>query len=46
MTAVEILDRLYELGVSVQLAGDKVRVAPVSRVPSELLTDAKSHKKR
>ena len=44
MTAVEILSRLNDLGVSVQVVGDKVRVAPVSAVPEELLAEAKTHK--
>jgi hypothetical protein len=44
MTAVEILSRLNDLGVSVQVVGDKVRVAPVSAVPGELLAEAKTHK--
>ena len=44
MTAVEILDRLNDLGVSIRVIGDKVRVAPVSVVPGELLAEAKAHK--
>ena len=32
MTAVEILGRLNDLGVSVRVNGNKVRVAPVSAV--------------
>jgi len=44
MTAVEILDRLDELGVSVRLVGNKIRVAPVSVVPGDLLAEAKAHK--
>ena len=44
MTATEILDRFKELGVSVHLYGDKVRVAPVSLVPVDLMTEAKAHK--
>ena len=44
MTAVEILERLNNLGVSIQIVGDKVRVAPVSVVPAELLAEAKAHK--
>jgi len=44
MTAVEILDRLSDLGVSVRVVGDKVRVTPVSNVPEELLAQAKAHK--
>jgi hypothetical protein len=44
MTAVEILGRLNDLGVSVRVNGNKVRVAPVSAVPGELLAEAKAHK--
>ena len=44
MDAVEILSRFKELGVSVRLDGDKVRVAPVSKVPGDLLAEAKAHK--
>jgi hypothetical protein len=44
MTASDILDRLNELGVSVRIVGDKVRVTPVSKVPGELLAEAKAHK--
>ena len=40
MTAVEILGRLNDLGVSVRVNGNKVRVAPVSAVPGELLAEA------
>ena len=43
MTAVEILGRLNDLGVSVRVNGNKVRVAPVSAVPGELLAEAKAH---
>lgn len=44
MTATEILDRLNELGVEVELIGDQVQVTPVSKVPHELLDEAKLHK--
>ena len=44
MTAVEILGRLNDLGVSVRVNGNKGRVAPVSAVPGELLAEAKVHK--
>ena len=44
MTATEILDRFKELGVSIQLDGDKVRVAPRSLVPVDLMAEAKAHK--
>ncbi len=44
MTTSEILDRLTDLGVSVRIVGDKVRVTPVSKVPSDLMEEAKAHK--
>ena len=44
MTAVEILGRLNDLGVSVRVNGNKVQVSPVSAVPEELLAEAKAHK--
>ena len=44
MTATEILSRFKELGVSIRLDGDMVRVAPVSKVPDDLLAEAKAHK--
>ena len=46
MTAVEILGRLNDLGVSVRVNGNKVRVAPVSAVPGELLAEAKAQQAR
>ena len=44
MTAIEILDRFKKLGVSVQLDGATVRVAPRSLVPDDLMVEAKAHK--
>jgi hypothetical protein len=44
MTVLEILGHLYELGVVVELIGDEVQVAPVSRVPGTLLAEAMAHK--
>lgn len=44
MTTYELLDRLNDLGVTVSIIGDKVRVAPVSKVPGDLLKEAKAHK--
>ena len=44
MTATEILDRLNELGVEVEVIGDQVQVTPVSVIPRELLAEAKAHK--
>ena len=44
MTGLEILDRLKDLGVEVELIGDQVQVMPVAKVPSDLLIEAKAHK--
>ena len=44
MTGLQILDRFKELGVSVQLDGDQVVVTPISKVPGDLLAEAKAHK--
>ncbi len=44
MDALEILNRLGNLGVSVHVIGDEIRVAPVSKVPGDLLNEAKAHK--
>ena len=44
MTGSEILDRLKDLGVEVELIGDQVQLTPVSVIPRELLAEAKTHK--
>lgn len=44
MTGLEILDRFKELGVVVELIGGQVQVSPVSKVPGDLLAEAKAHK--
>lgn len=44
MTGLEILDRIRNLGVEVELIGDMVQVTPVAKVPSDLLAEAKAHK--
>ena len=44
MTSTEILDRLHDLGVTVQANGLKVRLEPASKVPAELLAQVKEHK--
>jgi hypothetical protein len=44
MDAAAILDRLRDLGISVEVADDRLRLAPGSRVPPELVDELKAHK--
>jgi hypothetical protein len=44
MTATEVLDRLEELGVTAWVYGEKVRLQPGSKVPSELMAEVRHHK--
>jgi hypothetical protein len=44
MTGLEILDRIRDLGVEVELIGDWVQVTPLAKVPSDLMAEAKAHK--
>jgi hypothetical protein len=44
MDATAILDKLSNLGVSVEVRGDRLRLAPGSRVPAELVDELKAHK--
>ena len=44
MDAIEVLDRLHDLGVTVQVNGPKVRLEPASKVPADLLNEVRAHK--
>ena len=44
MTSTEILDRLHDLGITVQANGPKVRLEPASKVPADLLNEVRAHK--
>lgn len=44
MTSTEVLDRLHELGVRVDLNGTNVRMNPASKIPPDLLDEVRQHK--
>ena len=44
MDAIEVLDRLHDLGVTVQINGPKVRLEPASKVPADLLAAVRQNK--
>ncbi len=44
MHASSILERLSTLGVKVQVAGDRLRLEPASRVPPDVLDAVREHK--
>ena len=44
MDAIEVLDRLHDLGVTVQVNGPKVRLEPASKVPADLLAAVRQNK--
>ncbi|MBM4463424.1 MAG: hypothetical protein FJ012_08825 [Chloroflexi bacterium] len=44
MTVAAVLERLSELGVRLEVAGDKLRVTPASVVPPDLLADLRQYK--
>lgn len=44
MRAVELLDRLSSLGVTVEVTGDKLRLAPGGATPPELLETVRQYK--
>jgi hypothetical protein len=44
MTAAEILSELEARQVELRLAGDRLRIRPVSRVPESLLEEIRRHK--
>ncbi len=43
MTAAEILERLTDLGVTVEAVGKKLRLTPGSLLPSALVSEVRSH---
>ena len=45
MTSTEVLVRLQELGVKVDLNGTNVRMNPASRVPPDLLHEGRQNKR-
>ena len=44
MDASAILNRLHDLGITVEASGQKVRLQPGSKVPSDLLDEVRRHK--
>ncbi len=44
MTAVDVLDELTSLGITATASGQKLLLAPGSKVPQELLAEVKEHK--
>ena len=44
MTAVDVLDELASLGITATASGQKLLLAPGSKVPQELLAEVKTHK--
>ena len=44
MNAIEVLARLHDLGVTVQINGPKVRLEPASKVPADLLAAVRQNK--